>query len=185
MPFVAIEPSASRPYMPDYGVVGEHEGSGLLDWSWAVEQLRTSKNLWLATRWPDGRPHVMPVWAAWDGEAIWFSAGLHARKTRNLLADGRCVLTTEDALNPLVLDGTAAKVDDVGAKQGYLDLINAKHGTDYPLDFLDPATTAVFCFRPSWAFGLLERDFGGSPTRWRFPAGGRAAGPPPWTPSVS
>lgn len=154
--------------MPDYGVLSEHDGSGLLDWSWAEEQLATSRNFWLATRWPDGRPHVMPVWAAWDGAAIWVSGGLRARKTRNLLAEPRCALTTEDALNPLVIEGVAGKVDDNDAKQAYLDLTNAKYETDYQLDFLDPATTAVFRIRPVWAFALLERDFAGSPTRWRF-----------------
>jgi hypothetical protein len=24
---------------------------------------------------------------------------------------------------------------------------------------------------PTWAFGLIEADFPGSPTRWTFPAG--------------
>jgi hypothetical protein len=28
------EPVASRPYMPDYGVLGLGEGTGLLPWSW-------------------------------------------------------------------------------------------------------------------------------------------------------
>ena len=161
-------PVASRPYMPDYGVLGEKEGTGLLSWSWAEQQLQSSKTFWLATRWPDGRPHVMPVWAAWDGERLWLSGGLHARKTRNLLADSRCVLTTEDALNPVIVEGIAEKVDDEQAKQTYLGLTNPKYGTDYQLDFLNPATTAVFRVRPVWAFALLENDFAGSPTRWRF-----------------
>ncbi len=47
----------------------------------------------------------MPVWAVWDGDSLGFSGGLHARRTRNLLADARCAATTEDALNPLVLEG--------------------------------------------------------------------------------
>lgn len=161
-------PHASRPYMPDYGVLGSTEGTGLLAWSWAEEQLERSRNFWLATRWPDGRPHVMPVWAVWDGTAAWFSGGLHARKTRNLMADRRCVLTTEDALNPLVIEGTAERRDDDADKQTYLDLTNAKYETDYQMDFLDPATTAVFRFEPTQALGLLESDFTGSPTRWRF-----------------
>src|SRR5215204_3698805 len=155
--------------MPDYGILDESEGSGLLTWSWAEEQLQSSRNYWLATRWPDGRPHCLPVWAAWDGTSIWFSCGLHARKARNLLSEPRCVITTEDALNPLVVEGVAEKVDDESEKQVYLDLTNAKYNTDYQLDFLDPAKTAVFRVRPVWAFAVLERDFAGSPTRWRFP----------------
>ena len=82
--------------MPGYGVEGPEEGSGLLPWSWAEAQLTTSRNFWLATRWPDGRPHAMPVWAVWHARALWFSSSRGSRKARNLAADPRCVLTTED-----------------------------------------------------------------------------------------
>jgi hypothetical protein len=61
--------------MPDYGVQGPDEGSGLLPWSWAEERLTRSRSDWVTSRWPDGRPHSMPVCAAWDGEALWFSSG--------------------------------------------------------------------------------------------------------------
>ncbi len=60
------EPIASRPHMPGYGVVGAEEGSGLLPWSWARSRLEHSRNYWVATTWPDGRPHVMPVWGVWQ-----------------------------------------------------------------------------------------------------------------------
>lgn len=110
----------------------------------------------------------MPVWAVWDGEALWFSSGLHARKAQNLLADSRCVITTEDALNPVVVEGVVDKCDDNTSKQWYLDLTNDKYATDYGLDFLDPATTAVFRMRPVWAFALRQDDFTGSPTRWQW-----------------
>ena len=54
------EPNARRPYMPGYGIVGPGEGRGLLPWSWAEERLIASHDYWVATVWPDGRPHVMP-----------------------------------------------------------------------------------------------------------------------------
>src|SRR6266487_1604299 len=85
------EPSAARPHMPGYGLLPADKGSGLLPWSWALERLRNSRNYWLTTVWPDGRPHVMPVWAVWlDGPkqegTLWFSSGLRSRKIRNILA---------------------------------------------------------------------------------------------------
>jgi hypothetical protein len=61
-------PRASRPHMPGYGSGGPTQGSGLLPWSWAEQRLLASRNYWVATSWPDGRPHVMPVWGVWhDG----------------------------------------------------------------------------------------------------------------------
>ena len=44
--------------------------------------------------------------------------------------------------------------------------MNAKYGTDYGPDFLDPAVNATVRVRPHAAFALLQRDFRGSPTRW-------------------
>ena len=34
-----MEPNATRPYMPGYGILPATEGTGLLPWSWAVERL--------------------------------------------------------------------------------------------------------------------------------------------------
>jgi general stress protein 26 len=165
---VAAQPGASRPYMPDYGVLPPDEGTGLLPWLWAVDQLQASRNLWVATRWPDGRPHVVPVWAVWDGDAIWFSGGLRSRKVRNLLNDPRCSIATEDAHDPVVVEGISTKVDDEALQQSFLDLVNQKYDTDYELSFLDPESTAVMRVAPTWAFAMREDDFSGSPTRWSF-----------------
>ena len=72
------EPPASRPHMPGYGIAGPTEGRGLLPWSWAEERLTRSHDYWVATVRADGRPHLMPVWGAWDGGALWFSIGRFA-----------------------------------------------------------------------------------------------------------
>lgn len=70
--------------MPGYGILPADEGTGLLPWSWAQQRLSSSVNYWLASVWPDGRPHVMAVWGVWDGLLLWFSSGGRSRKTRNL-----------------------------------------------------------------------------------------------------
>jgi PPOX class probable F420-dependent enzyme len=162
------QPRVSRPYMPGYGIVGPTEGSGLLPWSWAEQRLVASRNYWVVTVWPDGRPHAMPVWAVWDGEALWFSSGGRSRKVRNLAADPRCVVTTEDEEEPVVVEGTAEVVTDAERLQRFIAALNAKYATDYPVGFLDPAVNATIRVPPRWVFGLSERDFNGSPTRWVF-----------------
>jgi PPOX class probable F420-dependent enzyme len=162
------EPPASRPYMPGYGIVGPSEGSGLLPWSWAEQRLTASRNYWVATRWPDGRPHAMPVWGAWDGGALWFSSGGRSRKARNLAADPRCVVATEDAEEPVVVEGTAEVVTDPELLAAFLARINAKYDTTIGIDFLDPAVNVTVRVRPGKVIGLDEQDFDGSPTRWLF-----------------
>jgi PPOX class probable F420-dependent enzyme len=162
------EPTPSRPYMPGYGIKGPTEGRGLLPWSWADERLTQSRDYWLATVRPDGRPHLMPVWGVWDGRAIWFSCSLRSSKTRNLNADPRCSLATDNAWEPVVAEGVAAVVTDHDALARFVALENEKYGTDYGVDFLDPAVNTTFRVEPSWVFSLTEDDFEGSPTRWVF-----------------
>jgi nitroimidazol reductase NimA-like FMN-containing flavoprotein (pyridoxamine 5'-phosphate oxidase superfamily) len=154
--------------MPGYGILPADQGRGLLPWSWAVARLRAAHDYWLATTWPDGGAHVMPVWGVWRDDAMWFSSSLGSRKARNLERDGRCVLTTDDAKSPVIVQGEAERVDDRGLLTAFNDTVNAKYDTNYTVDFYDPATNGVWTVRPTWVFGLVGEDFTGSPTRWEF-----------------
>jgi pyridoxamine 5'-phosphate oxidase-like protein len=157
------------------------EGTGLLPWSWAAERLVTSRNYWVATRWPDGRPHAMPVWGIWHEETFWFSSSKPSRKSKNLSADPRCVVTTEDAENPVVVEGIAELIAAPNDLATLLALENAKYSTDYGIEMLDPVANSAFRVRPLWVFGLQAGDFTGSPTRWDFALEnkGRPHKPPP------
>jgi PPOX class probable F420-dependent enzyme len=161
-------PKVSRPHMPGYGISPAAEGSGLLPWSWAAERLTRSRNYWLASVSPGGRPHVMPVWGMWDDAVLWLSSSAGSRKARNLAADPRCTVATEDAADPVVIEGTAQIVTDPPLLQRVTDLMNAKYGTGYKVDFLDPSQNATVRIRPRRVFGLRGSDFTGSPTRWIF-----------------
>jgi PPOX class probable F420-dependent enzyme len=154
--------------MPGYGIAGPDQGSGLLHWSWAAERLTAARNYWVASTWPDGRPHTMPVWGAWDDSMLWFTSATGSRKVRNLRADPRCSVTTEDASDPVIIEGTARIVTDAAAIQRVVDLMNAKYRSGITLDFLDPARNATIGVRPQRVFSMLHSDFTGSATRWAF-----------------
>ena len=161
-------PKVSRPYMPGYGLLAAGEGSGLLPWSWAEQRLVASRNYWVATVWPQRRPHLMPVWGMWAEDAFWFSSSKGSRKSRNLLANSRCVVSIEDANNPVVVEGVAALVDDRDTLEQVLAWENEKYKTDYTSELLNPEVNSCFRVTPVWAFGLAAGDFTGSPTRWDF-----------------
>ena len=165
---MTAEPRATRPHMPGYGVAGPGSGTGLLPWSWAVERLSGSHDYWLATTGSSGQPHVMPVWGVWLDGAVWFSSGLRSRKARDLAARPACTLTTDDAQQPVVVEGTAEPVTNVEGVRAFAAAIDAKYGTDYGVEFYDPALNGVWRVAPVWAFGLVQDDFTGSPTRWTF-----------------
>ena len=154
--------------MPGYGIQGPDAGTGLLPWRWAEDKLVASQEYWIVSIQPDGGPHAMPVWGVWDDGALFFSSGGRSRKVRNLTADPRCVVTIADTTDPVVLEGTAAIVREAPVLARVIGLINAKYSTDYSVDFLDPAVNATVGVRPRLGFGLVQDDFSGSPTRWRF-----------------
>ena len=154
--------------MPGYGLLGSTEGTGLLPWEWAHARLTASHDFWLATVRPDGRPHLMPVWGVWDGASLWFSSANGSRKAINLRARPRCSVATDNAHEPVVLEGDALAVTDPAALQRALDLENRKYATAYGAEMTDPEHNTWFELRPVWAFALDDNDFTGSPTRWSF-----------------
>lgn len=154
--------------MPGYGTVPADQGSGLLPWSWAEERLARARNFWLATVSPDGAPHVMPVWAVWHDGSLWFSSASGSRKARNLAAEPLCSLATEDAVEPVVVHGRARRRTDRASLLAMLDAENAKYGTSYGEEMVDPQSNSVFSLRPEWVFALDSTDFTGSPTRFTF-----------------
>ena len=154
--------------MPGYGTLPADEGSGLLPWSWAEEQLLHSHDFWLATAGPARVPHLMPVWAVWDQDKLWFCSSSGSRKVRNLQAEPQCTLSTDNPLKPVVVRGRAERVTDVAGLEAMIAAVNAKYGTSYGLDMVDPKSQSVFAVVPEWAFALDSDDFSGSPTRFTF-----------------
>jgi len=153
--------------MPGYGISEARDG--LLPWEWAADRLARSHDYWLATVWPEGRPHVTPVWGVWHADALWFSCGRRSRKARNLATNPAVVATTDDPGNPVVLEGEAVPVTDRDSIAAYAGRCDAKYGTSYGVEFYADPANVCFRLEPSAAFGLTGDDFTGSPTRWLFP----------------
>jgi hypothetical protein len=163
-------PAADRPFMPGYGILPADAGSGLMPWAEAERRLTASHDYWVATAWPDGRPHVMPVWGVWLDGRLWFSSGMRSRKARNVAADPRCTVTTDDARNPVVVEGVAGQVTERAGIEAFVAAVNGKYGGGVSMEFLDPQVNGTFAVTPTTVFAITGADFAGSPTRWRFPA---------------
>lgn len=55
----------------------------------------TQPTIWVATRSPDGEPHVAPRWFVWREEAIYVACDRASRTWRNLESDARVALSAE------------------------------------------------------------------------------------------
>jgi nitroimidazol reductase NimA-like FMN-containing flavoprotein (pyridoxamine 5'-phosphate oxidase superfamily) len=141
------------------------QAKGLLKWTWAEQRLKKSHNYWLSTVRPDGRPHVMVVWGLWHDSAYYFSTGTQSRKGRNLAVNPRCVISTEDASEAVILEGAARIVKDEALARKILALYKRKYNWD-PTTLGQP----MYVVQPSAAFGLDENRGPEAATRWSFPA---------------
>jgi pyridoxine/pyridoxamine 5'-phosphate oxidase len=161
-------PVPDRPFMPGYGILPAEEGSGLLSWSEVERRLSIAHDYWVVTVRLDGSPHAMPVWGVWLEGRIWFSSGLRSRKARNLAADPRCTVTTDDARDPVVVDGVTERLTDAEAIARFVAAVNTKYDASISTEFQDPDVNGTFAVRPVRVIALSGSDFTGSPTRWCF-----------------
>lgn len=154
------------------------EGATPAEWDEAREVLSDAQIYWLTTVRPDGRPHVTPLIAVWQEDALHFCTGPTEQKARNLEQNPQVVLTTgrnslDEGLD-IVVEGEARQVtgdDELGRLAAAYE---AKYGSDWHFDVRDGgfhhddgAWAMVYRVEPATAFGFRRGDLPGQ-TRWRF-----------------
>jgi general stress protein 26 len=161
----SVEPRASRPYMPGYGILDADQGRGLLPWTWATERLTRVRTYWIATTRSNGRPHAMPVWGIWLDDAFYFSTGAQSRKARNLAANPYCVVGIELDDEAISVEGRASLVTDPFVIQRFVETYGSKYHWNME-GFAEP----VYVVHPkvAFAFSAATGEFQKSATRWRF-----------------
>jgi hypothetical protein len=161
-------PRATRPNIPGYGLP---EGKkGLLPWRWAEDRLKKSRQWLIATTRPDGRPHLMIVWALWMDGLLYFSTGKESIKARNLARNPNCSMCTDNPAEAVILEGVIQTERDVRRIRRFVGLYEKKY--KYKLGSMGERMLAledpVFFLRPKVGFGLWEKTFDSSATRWIF-----------------
>jgi general stress protein 26 len=155
--------SAGLPHVPSlYGLQPRQE---YLPWSHAEERLSHSRNYWICTSRPDGRPHSIPVWGFWIDGALYFGTGRNSRKGKNLASSPAVSVHLESGDDVVILEGTAEEVSDKATLHKIDEASRKKY--DMPLMIM-PGETVVYCVRPRMALAWRERDFPTSATRWQF-----------------
>ena len=157
-----LEPKADRPFAPGYGIMGPADGKGLLPWSWVGKKMSGCHTYWVGTILAgQARPHVMPVWGVWMDDAFFFSTGRKSRKGQNLAANPACTVTNDDGEEAVIVEGVAEEVKGADTLGRMAAVYQKKYDTD-----ISGMTEPVFMVRPRRVFGLIEKSFPQSATRW-------------------
>ena len=144
-------------------------------WPEIAAKLARAEMFWLSTVRSDGRPHVTPLPAVWDADALHFCTGDAEQKSRNLRRDARCVLTTgTNALRggiDVVVEGVAVRVIDRDRLAALAALWKSKLDWDFEVgdDAFrdgDGRTGLVFAVRPDKVLAFGKDPY--SQTRYRF-----------------
>jgi hypothetical protein len=159
------EPKRGRPNMPHYGISKRSEG--LLAWSWVEEQMGKSRNYWICSTRPVGRPHAVPVWGVWLEGNLYFGSDRQARKARNLAANPEVVVHLESGDDTVIFEGTVEEVTDKPILARMASATAAKYPPFTP-DPEPPPGQITYVLRPRVAFAWREKDFPTSATRWVF-----------------
>lgn len=158
---------SDRPKMPSaYGISQSSEG--LLTWEWVSQCMANSRNYWVHSTRPDGRPHTMPVWGVWLQDTVYFATARNSRKAQNLAANPNVSVHTESGDEMVIIEGI---VQEVGARVLF-DAFTTATAEKYPgmPSEADPdPENILFAVRLLVVFAWREKDFPKSATRWRFP----------------
>jgi general stress protein 26 len=154
------EPRTERPSIPDYGI--SRSKTGMLPWGWAVKKLTQSREYWICTVRSDGRPHAMIIWGLWFEGAFWFGTGSKTQKARNLAKNPNCIVGTQNAAAVVILEGRAELVADTELKKRLEPASLRKYGMS------GGGSEPVYRVRPRRLFGLVEKTFTKTATRWTF-----------------
>jgi len=154
-------PRTERPRIPDYGI--SKTKSGLLPWKWAVKTLAESREYWIVTVRPDGRPHAMIIWGVWFDTAFWFGTGSKTQKARNLAKNPNCIVGTQNAAEAVILEGVAEPITEAAIRKKLKPISLGKYGMSG-----GNGSEPVYRVRPKRVFGLIETSFTKTATRWTF-----------------
>jgi nitroimidazol reductase NimA-like FMN-containing flavoprotein (pyridoxamine 5'-phosphate oxidase superfamily) len=106
-----------------------------LTWDWVARQLTESKNYWLCSVHPDGRPHVIPRWAVFVDGKIYYDGSPETRHNRNIEINPHISVHLESGTEAIMLEGTSRAADKPTRELG------KKLSEEYKKKYRDLATT--------------------------------------------
>ena len=130
-------------------------------------RLAKSRNYWICTARPDGRPHSIPVWGFWLDGALYFGTSRLTRKARNLAQNPALSVHLESGDDVVILEGSAVEVDL--ADQPTFKKLDTASRSKYKMPLMLVPEGVMYAVRPRVILAWTESDFPTNATRWQFP----------------
>jgi general stress protein 26 len=138
-----------------------------LPWAQARAQLTAARKYWLASLYPDGRIHIMPVWGVWLDDALYFVTNITSRKGINIAANPNIAVHLDSAGDLVSLNGVVEMLTDPELINRVADLYQAKYKRRFETNSAN-TDDRYYRVTPHLAFTWQESDLGGTMTRWHF-----------------
>jgi hypothetical protein len=169
--FQEVEPRASRPHIPEYGIPVSEEG--MLPWSHVCQRMEQAINYWVATTGPDGCPHSTPVWGIWLDGTLYLDGSPRTRRGRNLQANPAVAVHLESGEDVIIFHGEAHQIRGLDNKELTVR-IAATYAAKYAYRGYEPApdtwdTGGLYFVQPRVAFAWT--NFPKDTTRFHFEGG--------------
>lgn len=154
--------SVGLPHMPaDYGL---KERNTYLPWEHVRKRMERSRNYWICTSRPDGRPHSIPVWGHWIEDVLYFGTGRSSRKGKNLAQNPFVSVHLESGNDAVILEGCVCEVSD----RPTLHKLDAAYRRKYKMPLNTDPDTVVYAVRPQVVVAWTEKNFANDATRWEL-----------------
>jgi nitroimidazol reductase NimA-like FMN-containing flavoprotein (pyridoxamine 5'-phosphate oxidase superfamily) len=141
----------------------------LLDWSHVDERMRAALNYWIATTRPNGHPHVMPTWAIWHDNRLYFDGSPETRRMRNIATNPHVAVHLEDGTEAVIVEGIASEHGRPTSE--FAEQLAALYTAKYADSGYAPTPDTwneggLYVVNPTLALAWTE--FGVDMTRWRI-----------------
>jgi general stress protein 26 len=145
-------------------------------WEDVRRTIEEAELFWISTVKANGRPHVTPLPAVWQSDALYFCTGAAEQKGANIAKNASCVLTTgnnawKTGLD-IVIEGDAKRVSDEAHLQRLADAWESKYAGDWHFDVANGAfqgeggEALVYEVAPRKILAFAKGEF--AQTRYRF-----------------
>jgi pyridoxine/pyridoxamine 5'-phosphate oxidase len=136
---------------------------GLLSWEWVNARLAESRNYWICSVRPDGRPHVRPVWGVYLDGVLYFDGRFDSGWFRNLRANPVVSAHLENGSDAVIIEGRV----EVTEGMELAERIAAAYAAKYP-PYAPPPDPGGFRLVPERVYAWRGGDVEHTATRWIF-----------------